>query len=80
MQANALTTLTVNQFSTSTTYGMAVWKIRWALRSSVVASKNACGGWKTTVVRPVGVVVWDQSYPDGTVNFFQEIDDYMALR
>lgn len=57
-----------------------VWKITHAVGSANGSTKTHKGGWKKVGQKPPEICVWNESYIHGSINFLEEIEQYMSTR
>ena len=76
----ALAELKIGQLTNETRDGEMVWLITEAAGSRAGASKTNPGGLAAVREKPPQIFVWNPVALDGTVNVYQDIEDYMQMR
>jgi len=80
VRPTALHELEMHQFQKIELARKLVWRYTEKIGSKTGASKVAKGGWKDTKYKPVQIDMVDFPVLDGTLNVFEEVDQYMQIR
>lgn len=80
VRPKAMNHLKMSQFAKVRMISEDVWRIKASVGAGDGSSKTASDGWSVIGYNPSEVFVWNETYGDGSINVFEEIDSYMNLR